>query len=149
MTHRWTHLRCEGSKGSEGSACLRQAGSKGGGIALRAMSMKSALRAYLAVSYSVISILLIGSLRSPPPIRLRPWTHLRCEGSKDSEGSKGSEGDGIALWAMSIKSALRDLLSVSYDMISILLLSRCAAPPYPAAPDFLHGKACHTICKEP
>ena len=36
----WTHLRC---KGSEGSACLWQAGSKGGGIALWAMSIKSAL----------------------------------------------------------------------------------------------------------
>ena len=34
-------------------------------------------------------------------------------------------------------------------MISILVISRYAAPPYPAAPDFLHGKACHTICKEP
>ena len=31
---------------------------------------------------------------------------------------------------------LRDLLSVSYDMISILVISRYAAPPYPAAPDF-------------
>ena len=40
-------------------------------IALRAMLIKSALRAYLTVSYGVISILLIGSLRSPPPIRLR------------------------------------------------------------------------------
>ena len=37
---------------------------------------------------------------------------------------------------MSIKSALRDLLSVPYGMISILVISRCAAPPYPAAPDF-------------
>ncbi len=34
-------------------------------------------------------------------------------------------------------------------MISILVISRYAAPPYPAAPDFLHGKACHTIRKEP
>ena len=42
----------------------------------------------------------------------------------------------IALRAMLIKSALRDLLSVSYGMISILVISRCAAPPYPAAPDF-------------
>ena len=33
--------------------------------------MKSALRAYLIVSSGLISILLIGSLRSPPPIRLR------------------------------------------------------------------------------
>ena len=31
-------LWCPGSEGSEGSACLWQAGSKGGGIALRAMS---------------------------------------------------------------------------------------------------------------
>ena len=53
----------------------------------------------------------------------------------------------IALRAMLIKSALRDLLSVSYGMISILVISRCAAPPYPAAPDFLHGKACHTILR--
>ena len=37
-------LRGPGSKGSEGSACLWQAGSKGGGIALWAMSIKSALR---------------------------------------------------------------------------------------------------------
>ena len=33
--------------------------------------MKSALRIHLSVSYSMIGILLIGSLRSPPPIRLR------------------------------------------------------------------------------
>ena len=32
-------------------------------------------------------------------------------------------------------------------MISILVISRYAAPPYPAAPDFLHGKACHTILR--
>ena len=42
---------------------------------------------------------------------------------------------------------LRDWLSVSYSMISILVISRCAAPPYPATPDFLHGKACHTILR--
>jgi len=34
-------------------------------------------------------------------------------------------------------------------MKSILVISRYAAPPYPAAPDFLHVKACHTIRKEP
>ena len=44
---------------------------EGCGIALRAMSIKSALRVHLSVSYGMISILLIGSLRSPPPIRLR------------------------------------------------------------------------------
>ena len=61
----------------------------------------------------------------------------------------GPSGRGlrIALRAILIKSALRDWLSVSYGMISILVISRCAAPPYPAAPDFLHGKACHTILK--
>ena len=32
-------------------------------------------------------------------------------------------------------------------MKSILVISRCAAPPYPAAPDFLHRKACHTILR--
>ena len=53
----------------------------------------------------------------------------------------------MPLRAMLIKSALRDLLSVSYGMISILVISRYAAPPYPAAPDFLHGKACHTILR--
>ena len=38
----------------------------------RAMSMKSALRDLLSVSYGKISILLTGSLRSPPPIRAAP-----------------------------------------------------------------------------
>ena len=36
---------------------------------------------------------------------------------------------------MLIKSALRDLLSVSYGIVSILVISRYEAPPYPAAPD--------------
>ena len=58
-----------------------------------------------------------------------------------------AEGCGIALRAISIKSALRDWLSVSYGMIGILVISRYAAPSYPAAPDFLHGKACHTILR--
>jgi len=39
---------------------------EGCGIARRAMSIKSALRDLLSVSYGVISILRIGSLRSPP-----------------------------------------------------------------------------------
>ena len=38
--------------------------------------------------------------------------------------------------AMLMKSALRINLSASYVMKSILVISRCAAPPYPAAPDF-------------
>ena len=60
----------------------------------RAMNIKSALRDWLSASYGMVSTLRIGSLRSPPPIRLRHWTHLRCEGSQGSEGSKGSEGGG-------------------------------------------------------
>ena len=36
-----------------------------------AMLIKSALRDLLSVSYGIVSILRIGSLRSPPPIRLR------------------------------------------------------------------------------
>ena len=44
----------------------------GCGIALRAISIKSALRDLLSVSYGMISILRIGSLRSPPPIRAAP-----------------------------------------------------------------------------
>ena len=47
-----------------------------------------------------------------------------------------AEGGGIALRAMLIKSALRDWLSMSYGIVSILVISRCAAHPYPAAPDF-------------
>ena len=37
----------------------------------RAMSIKSALRDWLSMSYGMKSILQIGSLRSPPPFRLR------------------------------------------------------------------------------
>ena len=55
--------------------------------------------------------------------------------------SGGDSPDGLRVAvapyrAMLIKSALRDLLSVSYGIVSILVISRCAAPPYPAAPDF-------------
>ena len=41
-------------------------GAEGGGLPLRAMLIKSALRIYLSVSYGMIGILRIGSLRSPP-----------------------------------------------------------------------------------
>ena len=47
-----------------------------------------------------------------------------------------AEGCGIAPWAMSIKSALRDWLSMSYSMKSILLIGSLRSPPYPASPDF-------------
>ena len=47
-----------------------------------------------------------------------------------------AEGGGIALSGDEYKVSLRDLLSVSYGLIGILVISRYAAPPYPAAPDF-------------
>ena len=47
-------------------------GPEGCGGALRAMSIKSALRDWPSLSYGMISILVIGSLRSPPPIRAAP-----------------------------------------------------------------------------
>ena len=57
---------------------------EGCGIARRAMSIKSALRDNLAVSYGMIGILQVGSLRSPPPIRLRR-TSPRESVSHDSQ----------------------------------------------------------------
>ena len=59
--------------GPMGRRVLKFDGPSGQGwwIALRAMLIKSALRDLLSVPYGMISILLIGSLRSPPPIRLR------------------------------------------------------------------------------
>ena len=87
-------------------------------------------------------------------LRLTCAFHAECahEGSEGSEGSAclwqaGSKGCGLPLRAMLIKSALRDWLYGSYSKITILVISRCAAPPYTAAPDFLHGKACHTILR--
>ena len=43
------------------------------------MLIKSALRIHLSVSYGMISILKVGSLRSPPPIRLRRTFHLKVK----------------------------------------------------------------------
>ena len=59
----WTRLWREGSEGSEGSACLCQAGSKGCGLPLRAMLIKSALRDWLYGSYVMKSITSISHLR--------------------------------------------------------------------------------------
>ena len=42
-------------------------------IALRAMLIKSALRDWLSMSYSMLSILRIGSLRSPPKGETAEW----------------------------------------------------------------------------
>ena len=58
-----------------------------------------------------------------------------------------AEGCGIALTGDEYKVSVTDLLSVSYSMIYILVISRYAAPPYPAAPDFhLKVKRLTMIC---
>ena len=59
-------LRIDGPFRAQGFLSLTALRAEGCGLPLRAMSMKSALRAYLTVSYGLISILLTGSLRSPP-----------------------------------------------------------------------------------
>ena len=81
------------------------------------MLIKSALRDDLAVSYGIISILRIGSLRSPPPIRLRrtspyaggrigrsmlscrdmaPWLSIHSPTTEWGEGGGASHQRGIA-----------------------------------------------------
>ena len=55
-----------GFKGFRGFGLPLAGWFKGWWIALRAMLIKSALRDLLSVSYSMKSILVIGSLRSPP-----------------------------------------------------------------------------------
>ena len=49
------------------------------------------------------------------------------------DGAFGPKGCGIAPWAMSIKSALRDLLSLDWHPADWLA---ALASPYPASPDF-------------
>ena len=48
---------------------------------------------------------------------------------------------------MLIKSALRAYLTVSYDLISILLIGSLRSPPLSGCAGLLHGKACHTILR--
>ena len=69
---------------AQGFLSLTAFQAEGCGIARRAMSIKSALRDDLAVSYGMIGILQVGSLRSPPPIRLRR-TSPRESVSHDSQ----------------------------------------------------------------
>ena len=102
----------------------------------RAMSIKSALRDWLSVSYGIISTLVIGSLRSPPPIRAAPDFHLKVKRltmicaslallqimfavHRFAQGATAPAALRVAdcrSAAMLIKSALRDLLSVSLTM---------------------------------
>ena len=88
-----------GSKGSKGKVLKMDGPSaqgflsltafqaEGCGIARRAMSIKLALRDDLAVSYGMIGILQVGSLRSPPPIRLRRTSPYSGGRIKDLEAS--------------------------------------------------------------
>ena len=78
-------LRRAYSKGSEGKVLKMDRPAAGGflsltglwpegyGIAPWAMSIKSALRIHLSVSYGMIGILRIGSLRSPPKRETAEW----------------------------------------------------------------------------
>ena len=66
-----------------------------------AMLIKSALRDWLSMSYGMISILRIGSLRAPPPIRLRRTSP--CSGGRIGR-SMLSCRDMVAPW-LSIHSA--------------------------------------------
>ena len=75
---RLTGLRPEGCGRLSAAGCVRwrsggdsACGAEDCGIAPWAMSIKSALRDWLYRSYGMIRILVIGSLRSPTPIRLR------------------------------------------------------------------------------
>ena len=75
------------------------------------------------------------------PITIIPKACSCCKGERSSrdkssnlplpnilyEGSEGSEGGG--------------------GFAANFIKKGGAAPPYPAAPDFLHGKACHTILR--
>ena len=75
------HMRVDGAapRGFLRFLSLTAFQAEGCGIALRAMSINSALRIHLSVSYGMISILVTGSLRSPPPIRLRRTFHLKVK----------------------------------------------------------------------
>ena len=87
----WTRLRREGSEGSEGKVLKMDRPAAGGFLSLtgplaprvvvspyRAMSIKSALRDLLSVSYDMKTILLTGSLRSPPQKKGRGWRRGLC-----------------------------------------------------------------------
>ena len=75
-----TALRAEGCSRLSAAGCVSlrsggdsACGAEGGGLPLRAMLIKSALRIYLSVSYGMIGILRIDSLRSPPKGGTAEW----------------------------------------------------------------------------
>ena len=75
-----TALRAEGCGRLSAAGCvsLRSGGdsgfaAEGGGLPLRAILIKSALRDWLYGSYGMIRLLVIGSLRSPPKGKTAEW----------------------------------------------------------------------------
>ena len=89
-----------------------------------AMLIKSALRDLLSVSYGMISILLIGSLRSPPPIRLRR-TSPRESVSHDSQvASLPYESCSLATPSGGQNKTPRNILFISSSTVS----TGCCAP---------------------
>ena len=161
-TCHWTHLRCEGSKGSKGSACLWQAGSKGGGGALRAQIIKKGALSRRGLCRRVVSpqgkrlTMICASLVL---LQIMFAVHRFAQGAT----ALRAEGGGLPpLRAMSFISrlrrsrqhrvsilsaylvhpfplrgaspqgetrALRDWLSASYSMISILVNGSLRSPP--------------------
>ena len=93
------------------------------------MSFISRLRRSRQHRVSILSAYLV----HPFPLR---GTSPRWEACHWIRGSRGSPMNPVPLPPQGETRALRDWLSVSYGIISILVVSRYAAPPYPAAPDF-------------
>lgn len=94
-------------------------GAEGGGLPLRAMLIKSALRDWLSVSYGMIRILVIGSLRSPPKGETAEWYmkymtlcfsspyfSFPLEG-KSREAGKGVRGRAPIGWSIAVLTANR------------------------------------------
>ena len=67
--------------------------------------------------------------------RFLRWTGLTAGGFLSLTALR-AEGCGIALSGDEYEVSVTDLLLLSYGKVTILVISRCAAPPYPAAPDF-------------
>ena len=118
------------------SAC----GAEGCGIALWAMSFISRLRRSRQHRVSILPAYLV----HPFPLR---GTSPRWEACHWIRGSRGSPMNPVPLPPQRETRALRDLLSVSYDKITILLTgSLRSPPPYPASPDFPLFRGQNNLC---
>ena len=119
-----THLRCEGSEGSEGSK-----GSEGKVDDPSGRGLWPPAGGRLCPHRGNDSLHFVR--------RSAPSKCVRCASLRSGRAAPAAlRVADCPSRAMLIKSALRDSLPVSYSMISILVISRYAAPPYPAAPDF-------------